>query len=278
VNDKGSILPQKGTCLVIHHKVPDDCPIPKTLPKALRRFVANDSNISSHILRNTMETLYSLSRIVHIAAGTLAFVGGLTAMLAPKGKTLHKKIGLVYVCSMLCVALTAVLMSLVKTELLTFFVPLSFFTLQLTLGGWRALERKKIRSGSIYQIPVLDWVIVIVSLLAGCVFVGLGIWRWVQGGVMGIVSAVFGVVGIVRAVSDIRLFRNIQRGVKLERMEWWFAHMSGMLGAYIATVTAVLVVNGAFLPPLVRWLAPTVLGTVGVIAWSRHYRRKFERA
>lgn len=225
-----------------------------------------------------METLYSLARIVHITAGTLAFVSGLAAMLAPKGKALHKKVGLVYICSMLTVALTAVLMSLVKTELLTFFVPLSFFTLQLTLGGWRALERKKIRPGSVYQIPMLDWAIVVVSLLAGCVFVGLGVWRWMQGDAVGIVSGVFGLIGVARSVSDIRLFRNIQHGVKLERMEWWFAHMSGMLAAYIATVTAVLVVNGAFLPPLVRWLAPTVIGTAGIIAWSRHYRRKFERA
>lgn len=225
-----------------------------------------------------MEILYFFSRIVHITAGTLAFVGGLAAMFAPKGKGLHKKIGLVYVCSMLIVALTAVLMSLVKTELLTFFVPLSFFTLQLTLGGWRAFERKKIRPGSVYPIPILDWAIVIVSLLAGCIFVGLGVWRWMQGDAVGIVSGIFGMIGIARSVSDIRLFLNIQRGIKLERMEWWFAHMSGMLGAYIATVTAVLVVNDAFLPPLVRWLAPTVLGTAGIIAWSRHYRRKFERA
>ena len=225
-----------------------------------------------------MEILYFFSRIVHITAGTLAFVGGLAAMFAPKGKGLHKKVGLVYVYSMLTVALTAVLMSLVKTELLTFFVPLSFFTLQLTLGGWRALERKKIRPGGVYPIPTLDWAIVVVSLLAGCIFVGLGVWRWMQGDAVGIVSGVFGMIGIARSVSDIRLFLNIQRGIKLERMEWWFAHMSGMLGAYIATVTAVLVVNDAFLPPLVRWLAPTVLGTAGIIAWSRRYRRKFERA
>ncbi len=225
-----------------------------------------------------METLYVLSRIVHIAAGTLAFVGGFVAIVAPKGKMLHKKVGLVYVCSMLIVALTAVLMSLVKTELLTFFVPLSFFTLQLTLGGWRALERKKIRPNSQYRIPLLDWIIVVTALVAGVIFVGLGVWRWMQGGTMGIVSAVFGVIGVVRAVSDIRLFQNIKRGGKPERMEWWFAHLGGMLGAYIATVTAVLVVNGTFLPPLVRWLAPTVIGTIGVLIWTRYYRQKFQRA
>lgn len=225
-----------------------------------------------------METLYVLSRIVHIAAGTLAFIGGFVAIVAPKGKRLHKKVGLVYVCSMLIVALTAVLMSLVKTELLTFFVPLSFFTLQLTLGGWLALERKKIRPNSEYRIPLLDWIIVVTALVAGVIFVGLGVWRWMQGGTMGIVSAVFGVIGVVRAVSDIRLFRNIERGGKPERMEWWFAHLGGMLGAYIATVTAVLVVNGTFLPPLVRWLAPAVIGGIGIFVWTRYYRQKFQRA
>lgn len=225
-----------------------------------------------------METLYFLSRIVHISAGTLAFVGGLVAIVAPKGKSLHKKVGLVYVWSMLIVALTAVLMSLVKTDLLTFFVPLSFFTLQLTLGGWRALERKKIRPNTEYRTPPLDWIIVCVALVAGAIFVVLGVWRWMKGGTMGIVSAVFGVIGVMRAMSDIRLFRNIQRGINPERMEWWFAHLGGMMGAYIATVTAVLVVNGTFLPPLVRWLAPTAIGTIGILIWTRYYRQKFQRA
>lgn len=224
-----------------------------------------------------METLYFLSRLVHISAGTLACVAGLVAMTSGKGSTLHKKFGLVYVWSMLTIALTAVLMSLVKTQLLAFFVPLSFFTLQLTLGGWRALERKKIRPNSNYRVPVLDWVIVSASLIVGIIFIGLGAWRWMHGGVMGIVSMVFGIIGVVLAARDIILFRRIQSGVVLERMEWWFAHLTGMLGAYIATITAVLVVNGAFLPQLVRWLLPTVIGSIGIAAWTQYYRKKFVR-
>jgi hypothetical protein len=48
--------------------------------------------------------------------------------------------------------------------------------------------------------------------------------------------------------------------------------MTGMLTPYIAAVTAFWVVNFAFLPTTVRWLWPTLVGTVGIVAWVRYYR------
>jgi uncharacterized membrane protein YjjB (DUF3815 family) len=48
-----------------------------------------------------------------------------------------------------------------------------------------------------------------------------------------------------------------------------------MLAAYIATVTAFSVVNFKFLPPIARWLWATVVGTMGIIIWTRYYRKKF---
>ena len=50
-----------------------------------------------------------------------------------------------------------------------------------------------------------------------------------------------------------------------------------MLAAYIATVTAFSVVNFDFLPPIIRWLWPTIVGTVGIVIWTRYYRKKFTR-
>ena len=58
-------------------------------------------------------------------------------------------------------------------------------------------------------------------------------------------------------------------------MAWWYSHMTRMLSAYIATVTAFSVVNFKFLPPVARWLWATVVGTVGIIIWTRYYRKKF---
>ncbi|MCU0426764.1 MAG: DUF2306 domain-containing protein [Candidatus Kapabacteria bacterium] len=222
-----------------------------------------------------METFLILSRSLHILCGTIAFGTGLIAIVAPKGKTLHRKNGIVYVWSMVGVALTALLMSFAKPELMRFFVPLSFFTLQLTLTGWRALERKNIRASQAVQIAKIDWIIAIASLLSGAVFIGLGAVRFANGGQMGMVSMVFGVIGLVLALRDIRRFRRIMNGKPVQRMEWFFAHLTLMLGAYIATVTAVLVVNGRGLPPLVLWLGPTVVGGLAITVWRVYYTKKF---
>ena len=234
---------------------------------------------------NCMETFFIVARSAHIFAGSLAFIARFLAIVSPKGKTLHRRVGIIYVWSMVGVATTATLMSFVKTELLSFFVPLSAFTLQLTLGGWRALERKRLRSETERRqeskqeskqesrqgntqgrslTPKLDWTIALGSLGAGVVFLLLGAGALWQGDTMGVVSMVFGGFGVSLAVKNLRVFILADKGVQPKKMEWFFAHLSGMLGAYIATVTAVLVVNADALPPLARWLAPTVVGTLGI--------------
>jgi hypothetical protein len=48
-----------------------------------------------------------------------------------------------------------------------------------------------------------------------------------------------------------------------------------MMAAYIATVTAFSAVNFHFLPPVARWLWPSVVGTLGILVWVRYYRKKF---
>ena len=82
---------------------------------------------------------------------------------------------------------------------------------------------------------------------------------------------VFGAIALFLAGSDVvQSWRP-----PAEPRWWWFTHMRNMLAAYIAVVSAFSVVNLTFLPPVTRWLWPTVLGTTGIILWSRYYRRKF---
>jgi hypothetical protein len=84
---------------------------------------------------------------------------------------------------------------------------------------------------------------------------------------------VFGAIALLLAGGDIVQFRR----PPAEPRWWWFAHMRNMLAAYIAVVSAFSVVNLTFLPPVTRWLWPTVVGTTGIILWRRYYRRKFAR-
>jgi hypothetical protein len=74
-------------------------------------------------------------------------------------------------------------------------------------------------------------------------------------------------------VADIRAFLD----PPTQKQAWWFTHMTRMLSAYIATVTAFSVVNFRFLSPVARWLWPTMLGTLIITIWTRYYRKKFDR-
>jgi hypothetical protein len=47
-----------------------------------------------------------------------------------------------------------------------------------------------------------------------------------------------------------------------------------MLGAYIATLTAFSAVNMTFLPPVVRWLWPTIIGIPAISFWIASHKRQ----
>jgi hypothetical protein len=46
-----------------------------------------------------------------------------------------------------------------------------------------------------------------------------------------------------------------------------------MLGSYIASVTAFLVVNNTILPPMIAWLLPTAAVTPLIVTWSRKHKK-----
>jgi hypothetical protein len=50
-----------------------------------------------------------------------------------------------------------------------------------------------------------------------------------------------------------------------------------MLGSYIATVSAFSAVNFQFLPVVVRWLWPSIVGVPGIFLWMSYYKAKFSR-
>src|SRR5437867_9340159 len=80
-----------------------------------------------------------------------------------------------------------------------------------------------------------------------------------------------------RKTSGPRRMRRV-RWAAADRNAWWFAHMAGMLGSYVATVSAFSVVNFTFLPIAVRWLWPTVIGTPLIALWITYYKIRFRRA
>lgn len=207
----------------------------------------------------TSDTIYALLRVLHIAAGSLALLTGLGAMLSRKGALWHRRWGKAYFWSMATITGSGLIMSVMHQ--LTFLFMVSVFSFYLCFAGYRALYVRK--PGQ--QARAIDYGAVALALLAATGFIA---WSLDPAADLRLVARVF--AGILAALSLFDLYRFIRPSA--ERMAWRYAHMVRFLAAYIATTTAFAVVNLDFLPPLVVWLTPSVLGTAGIGAWVTYYR------
>jgi len=210
--------------------------------------------------------VFSIVRVIHIFFGGIALFVAPSAMLTRKGGLWHRRWGKIYFWSMAVVAATAVVMSLIRSGL--FFLLVALFSFYLAFTGYRILYRKTPQ-----QRPNrADWTAVSIMLIGSLTLVAYGVYLMLTSS-FGTVAIVFGAIGIFLAMTDIRAFLNHPT----EKQAWWYTHMTRMLAAYIATVTAFSVVNFQFLPPVARWLWATIVGTLGIVIWTRYYRKKFNR-
>ena len=201
---------------------------------------------------------------LHIFCGGVALFVAPGAMLTRKGGLWHRRWGKIYFWAMALVALTALVLSLLRPGL--FLALVAVFSFYLAFTGYRVLYRKTPRQ----RAELIDWSGTVLMLLGGAALVGYGLYLLRTSG-FGTVAVIFGGIGLLLASLDVRAFLR----PPADKRAWWFMHMNRMLAAYIATVSAFSAVNFFFLPTLVRWLWPTVVGVIGILVWSHHYRKKF---
>jgi hypothetical protein len=215
-------------------------------------------------------TTMSALLLVHILAGVTALAVAPIAMVTAKGGPTHRRWGKVYFWMMAVVAVTAVPLGLWRPNY--FLILVAVFSFYFAFRGYRILLRKNPERGD--GARAVDWGAAVATFLASAALVVLGISQpsplWVR---LAPVAIVFGIGGGVTTGFDmVRFVRP-----PTERMAWWYGHMGGMLGSYIATVTAFSVVNFDFLPTVARWLWPSVVGTPLIVLWIAYYKRKFAR-
>lgn len=204
---------------------------------------------------------------VHIAAGFTALVIGLVAMLAPKGKNLHNKSGLIYFWAMVFVAITSTIISLRSNPINLFLLVTGIFSFYLIFTGYRSTIIKN-------KAPqFVDKLVTAAMLCTTLVMLGLAAYDWFNGnGNLTIILGIFGSIGGVLAIADVLVYRN---GLDHPR-EWILRHLGRMLGAYLATFTAFAVTNlMAWMAPIYLWTLPPTLGTVGIIWATRYYRKVY---
>jgi len=209
-----------------------------------------------------MPTVEAWSLWLHIAAGTVALLAGIGALVTTKGGRRHRQAGKLFLVSIgVVVGTVFVLLALDATSFRIILTLVAIFSGYLAFSGYRALSRKRPSSNA----HMIDWVAATTVILA-CG--GLGVWgiRWIlDGNSFGFVMTVFAGIGIVFGTMDMHSFHHDDHG------EWMVSHLQRMSGAFIATVSAVSAVNLTPALSILAWLLPTILGVPLIAYWSNKY-------
>jgi uncharacterized membrane protein len=207
-------------------------------------------------------------RVVHIACGFAAFFIAPVVLATVKGGTQHRRWGKVYFWSMAAVAATALILSVYRP--IIFLALVAVFSFYMAFSGYRVLYHKRPEQGE--KAGAIDWAGAVLMFGAGVLLIILAVVQptptWAR---LSIVAMAFGITGVFFGVRDAWSF--VQR--PKDAHFWWYNHMGGMIGSYIAAVSAFSVVNFSFLPTPVRWLWPSAIGIPAILLWIRFYRRKF---
>ncbi len=208
---------------------------------------------------------------LHITAGSGAFVLAPLALVTAKGGKAHRLWGKIYFWSMAGVAVTALTMAAYRP--LLFLGLVAIFSFYTAFTAYRVLGQKAAYKGE-KTTKALDWFAAVVCFAASALLALFGAVRpeWVQG--LGIPAMVFGGIGMWIAASAMWRFTHPPK----EKMFWWYAHLQGMIGSYIAAWTAFCVVTiGPRLggSPWWLWVLPTAVGVPAIIMTTAYYRQKF---
>lgn len=214
------------------------------------------------------------ARMLHIAAGITALAVFWVPMVTRKGGPLHRRVGWIYVAAMGVVAVTAVVVCTgrilfngpeVRARSL-FLLFISILAASAAATGVRALREKR-RLAATRKVINLGLPILFFVSSVGISLYGLWLGR--------ALFTLFGTFGLVSSSSQLFYWLRPPQS----RMHWWFWHMSGMGVSSIATLTAFLVVNAPRLGlasfSILPWVAPGVVGAIGLSVWIRYYKKKF---
>jgi hypothetical protein len=206
-----------------------------------------------------METFFEINRWVHIAAGFTGFFVAPIALAVRKGGAAHRRWGLVFFWAMVVAGSTAIVGSQHIHNL--FLLLTAIFSLYMAGFGYRSLFLKHLAWDA--RVGAFDWTVAGVGLV---VFLATVVYAI---STKNIPIGVFGGIGAATAFRQLRGYANAGHWTK---NQWLLNHISGFVAAYIAAVSAFSVTSLHFIPSVVSFLWPTVLGVPLIIWWHRRVR------
>lgn len=210
---------------------------------------------------------------VHVVAGTLAVIGGLVALLAPKpavggGRRAHRRAGRAFLWCMIVVIATAT-----GLTLLSFNPYLAGLTAAAAIGvfsGTRVLRRKRPDLDPRQRATPLDWGVTLALLGVGAALLALAAAGRVTRNLPVVYSLGYGIAAY--ALYDLWRFAR-PTAFPFGPHLWLYEHLVKMIGAYFGAVAAFSGSVLVLLDPPWRQLWATTTGQVLSIVLVLHYRR-----
>ena len=213
-----------------------------------------------------MNLVFKISLIIHVIAGSIGLFTGTINMIRKKGDKTHKIVGKYFFLSMIINSLAGFLIAALHRNI--FLLIIAIFSFYMTATGQRILSLKRIDKGQ--NAKPVDWILTILMSFLTLVFVILAFRLLIYNKDFGTVLIVFAAISGFMVKKDISIY---QGNIK-QKNYWLLIHLQRMIGAYIAALTAFLVVNNTYLPPVFAWLLPTVILTPLIFYWSKKYAGK----
>lgn len=203
-----------------------------------------------------MENLIKISLVLHVGAGALSLISGLFAIFFKKGSKRHMMAGRVYFWSMAAVVLASFVPSIYRHNY--FMLAVGIFSLYMAYTGYKLMWSNRVGvKGILFWADRIFLALAIAVTLWMIVFSLISILNTGVG--MNVVLLVFGVILAIMAGNDLlSIIRHKEIVLKPRHI---LGHIARMGGAYIATVTAFLVVNVKVEPAFIIWLIPTAIGS-----------------
>ncbi|MDT0294280.1 DUF2306 domain-containing protein [Mesonia ostreae] len=208
-----------------------------------------------------MEKTIQILIYIHAAFGGIALLAGGISLLAEKGKTVHKKSGLLFYYAMMISGLLAMFVAVLPNHESPFLFSVGIYSLYFVIMGKRAVSYKTNQSNL-----SLDRFISLIMIFTGFLMIFLGP---LLNNTINPVLVVFGSLGIILSTKDMIVFRKPNALKKV----WLKLHLSKMLGGYISATTAFVVVNEYF-PNVYAWFVPSIVGGFIIAYWIRKINNK----
>jgi hypothetical protein len=161
-----------------------------------------------------------MTLLVHIVAGGLGLVSGFVALYAAKGATLHRKSGMVFVYTMLTMSTAGIVIAASRGAAPAINIPAALLTAYLVTTALITV-RPPVPGGR-----WLDLGAMLVALAVGLASFAFGFEAIAGGGTKDGIPAfpffLFGVVGVLASVSDLRMIRRgrLEGAPRLARHLW----------------------------------------------------------